>query len=64
MCVVSMLGELTLNPVSREDGPAAYDACDGHPVSQDRLRAQVKCEDESQVRACDRLACLPVALCN
>ena len=34
---------------SREDDPAAYNACDDASVSQDKLRAQVKCEDESHV---------------
>lgn len=33
----------------REDGPAACNACDDQAVSQDRLRAEVKCEDESHV---------------
>lgn len=34
---------------SREDEPAACNACDDASVSQDKLRARVKCEDESHV---------------
>jgi hypothetical protein len=30
--------------------PSAYNACDDQRVSQDRLRAQVRCEDESNVK--------------